>query len=85
VDIYFYEHKLVGAIIIIIIIIIQFNSCLFTCKQNSTVANYKVSTVIWKYTKITKEQDTKHDSLYNGNKLIIVPRKILVLTGKKIK
>jgi hypothetical protein len=27
------------------------------------------------YTKINKEQDTKHDSLYNGNKLIIVPRK----------
>jgi hypothetical protein len=31
--------------------------------------------VRWKYTKITKEQDTKHDSLYNGNKLITVPRK----------
>jgi hypothetical protein len=25
--------------------------------------------------KITKEQDTKHDSQYNGNKSIIVPRK----------
>jgi hypothetical protein len=54
---------------------IQFNSCLFTCKLNSTEANYKVSTVTWIYTKITEEQDTKHDSLHNGNKLIIVPRK----------
>jgi hypothetical protein len=36
-----------------IIIIIQFNSCLFTCKINSTGANYKVSTDIWKYTKIS--------------------------------
>jgi hypothetical protein len=36
---------------------------LFTCKLNSTEANYKVSTVTWIYTKITKEQDTKHDSL----------------------
>jgi Zn ribbon nucleic-acid-binding protein len=54
---------------------IQFNSCLFKCKFNSTEANYKVSTVIRKYTKITKEQDTKHDSLYNGHKLMIVPRK----------
>jgi predicted CDP-diglyceride synthetase/phosphatidate cytidylyltransferase len=31
-------------IIIIIIITIQFNSCLFTCKLNSSDANYKVST-----------------------------------------
>jgi hypothetical protein len=30
---------------------------------------------MWKYTKITKEQDIKRDSLYNGNKLKIVPRK----------
>jgi hypothetical protein len=45
-------------------------------RENLTAqANYKVSTVTWIYTKITKEQDTKHDSLYNGNKLIIVPRK----------
>jgi hypothetical protein len=50
--------------IIIIIIIIQFNSCLFTCKLNSTEANYKVSTVTWIYTKITKEQNTKHESIY---------------------
>jgi hypothetical protein len=53
----------------------QINSCLFTCKLNNTEANYKVSTVIWKYTIITKEQDTKHDSQYNGDKLIMVPRK----------
>jgi hypothetical protein len=46
------------------------------CKLNSTEASYKVSTVTWIYTKISKEQDTKDDSLYNGNKLIIVPRKI---------
>jgi hypothetical protein len=32
-------------IIIIIIIIIQFISCLFTCKLNSSDANYKVSTI----------------------------------------
>jgi hypothetical protein len=44
--------------IIIIIIIIQFNSCLFTCKLNSTEANYKVSTSTYKYTKIIKR--TKH-------------------------
>jgi hypothetical protein len=29
---------------LILIVIIQFNSCLFTCKLNSTEANYKVST-----------------------------------------
>jgi hypothetical protein len=40
-------------IIIIIIIIIQFNSCSFTYKLNSTEANYKVSTSIQKYTKIS--------------------------------
>jgi hypothetical protein len=62
-------------VIMIMVIVIQFNSCLFTCKLNSTEANYKVSTGIWKHTKITKEQDKNHDSLYNGNKLIIVPRK----------
>jgi hypothetical protein len=27
------------------------------------------------YTKIIKEQYTKHDSLYNGNELIKIPRK----------
>jgi hypothetical protein len=32
------------AVIIIIVIIIQFNSYLFTCKPNSLVANYEVST-----------------------------------------
>jgi hypothetical protein len=56
-------------------IIIPFNSYLFTCKLNSTEANYKVSTNTQKYTKISKEQDTKHDSPYNDNKLIIIPRK----------
>jgi phosphotransferase system HPr-like phosphotransfer protein len=30
---------------LMMIIIIQFNSCLFTCKLNSTEANYKVSTI----------------------------------------
>jgi hypothetical protein len=43
------------------------------------VANYKVSTVTWIYAKITKEQDTKHDNLYNGNKLITVPIIIIII------
>jgi hypothetical protein len=47
----------------------QFNSCLFTCKLNSTGANYKVSTSTQKYTKQLKEQNTKYDSLYKGNKI----------------
>jgi hypothetical protein len=34
-------------------IIIELNSCLFTCKLNSTEANYKVSTGIEKFTKIS--------------------------------
>jgi hypothetical protein len=33
------------------LIIIQFNSCLFTCKLNSTEANYKASTNREKYKK----------------------------------
>jgi hypothetical protein len=37
---------------------IQFNSCLFMCKLNSTEANYKVSMSTQKYTKIIKR--TKH-------------------------
>jgi hypothetical protein len=51
-----------------VIIIIQFYSCLFTYKLNSTVANYKVSTSTQKYTKVIKEQNTKYDNLYNRNK-----------------
>jgi hypothetical protein len=35
---------------------------------------------------VTKGQDTQRDSLYNGNILIIIPRKIkLALTGEKNK
>jgi hypothetical protein len=48
------------------------------CKLNGIEANYKVSTSTLKYTKMIKEQSTKYDSLYNGNKLIIIPRKIEV-------
>jgi hypothetical protein len=57
--------------------VIQFNSIRVYLRANLTAqeANYKVSTVTWIYIKITKEKFTKHDSLYNGNKLIIVPRK----------
>jgi hypothetical protein len=39
---------------IVIIIIMQFNSCLFTRKLNSLKANYKVSTNTQKETEITK-------------------------------
>jgi hypothetical protein len=42
-----------------LIIIIQFSWCLFTCKLNSTEANYKFSTSTQKYTKIIKEQNTE--------------------------
>jgi hypothetical protein len=63
---------------------VQFNSCLFTGRLNSTEANYKVSTSIWKYTEIIKEQDTKHDSLNIDNKLIRIPIKNKVSkTGEK--
>jgi hypothetical protein len=54
------------------LLIIQFNSCFFTCKLNSTEVNYKVSTSTQKYTKIIKEQNTKYDSLYNSNKLMLM-------------
>jgi hypothetical protein len=56
-------------------IIIQFNSCLFMCKLNSTVANYKVST----NTQKIKEQNTKYDSLYNTNKLVKIPVAIIII------
>jgi hypothetical protein len=52
--------------------------CLFTCELNSTEANYKVSRSRQKYTKITKNKIKNKDSLYNGIKLIIIPRKIKV-------
>jgi hypothetical protein len=38
-----------------------------------------------KYTKIIKEQNTKYDSLYKGNKLIIIPRKIKVSINRREK
>jgi glutamine cyclotransferase len=47
---------IITVIIFVVVIInsIKFNSCLFTCKLNSTEANYKVSTSIQKHTKIIK-------------------------------
>jgi hypothetical protein len=30
-----------------------------------------------------KEQNTKYDSLYNGNKLVIIPRKIKVNINRR--
>jgi hypothetical protein len=72
-----YAGHLTGLLLYFIkYLIIKFNSCLFTCKLNNTEANYKVSTSTQKYTKIIKEQNTKYGSLYNGNKLIIISRKI---------
>jgi hypothetical protein len=51
--------KVRNEMMMIMIIIIQFNSCLFTCKLNSTEANYKASTNRKKYTKIIKKTKYK--------------------------
>jgi hypothetical protein len=51
---------------------IKLNSYLFTCKLNSLEANYKVSTVTWRYTKITKEQDSKRNKFLLKSIIIII-------------
>jgi hypothetical protein len=58
-----------------VIIIIQFNSCLFTCKLNSPKASYKVSTG----KKKQQQQNTKQGSVCNS--IITIPwKKIVIVT-----
>jgi hypothetical protein len=51
---------------IIILIIIQFNYCLFTCKLNSPEANCKVSTSKKTETTAKLKQNTKQGNLYSN-------------------
>jgi hypothetical protein len=53
------------------VIIIQFNSCLFTCRLNSPEASYKVSTGKKKQQQNTYKENTKQGSLCNS--VITIP------------
>jgi hypothetical protein len=58
--------------IIIIIIIIQFNSYLLTWKFNSTKANYNVSTSKKNETTTEHNQNLKRCCLYNNNVIHLI-------------
>ena len=68
--------------IIIIIIIIQFNGYLLTCRLNSTHANYKASTK----TRIKQKnsRNTQDKTLKKQNKIIYVVKQYKISTGAEI-